>query len=432
MGKLVKRLIKSQILASNSFVKIRNNNLFSFKTAPDFFANPLGGPKNTIATGGTITQVGDYKVHTFYSSGNFEVTSLGSAPNDVVEYLIIAGGGGAGVYGGGGGGAGGFRTASGLSIAVQSYPVIIGSGGSKQTGAVWNSSPSVNTNGNNSSFNSIISIGGGRGGNYIDVGAVGGSGGGGGYQSAGGNGTASQGNQGGAGGGGYSLQKLSGGAGGGAGAIGESGNNGLIIGANGGNGLQSSISGTSTYYSGGGGGSKHSDNPSLGGQKGLGGLGGGGNSDEQVNAPLPSLAQDGTANTGGGGGGSALNYAGTTNPNGGNGGSGIVIIKYFSPKTDYTFPMAFGGIVTTLGNYRIHTFKSSGDFVVSELGTAPNNVVEYLVVSGGGGGSGPCAAVGNGGGGAGGYLTNTGLSITAQTYPVVVGSGGNGGGGGQL
>ena len=38
-----------------------------------------------VATGGTITTDGDYKVHTFNSSGNFQVTSLGDGP--VLEYL---------------------------------------------------------------------------------------------------------------------------------------------------------------------------------------------------------------------------------------------------------------------------------------------------------------------------------------------------------
>ena len=94
------------------------------------------------------------------------------------------------------------------------------------------------------------------------------------------------------------------------------------------------------------------------------------------------------------------------------------------------FTVATGGTITTDGDYKVHTFNSSDNFVVTNLGTAPNNVVEYLVIAGGGGGSGPCAGVGNGGGGAGGYLTNTGLAILLQTYPVVVGSGGNGGTGG--
>ena len=51
------------------------------------------GTTYTVATGGTITTDGDYKVHTFNSSGTFTVTTAGTAG---VEYLIIAGGGGGG------------------------------------------------------------------------------------------------------------------------------------------------------------------------------------------------------------------------------------------------------------------------------------------------------------------------------------------------
>ena len=47
------------------------------------------------ATGGTITTSGDFKIHTFTSSGTFEVTTLGnSAGSNTVEYLVVAGGGG--------------------------------------------------------------------------------------------------------------------------------------------------------------------------------------------------------------------------------------------------------------------------------------------------------------------------------------------------
>ena len=46
----------------------------------------------TVATGGTITTDGNFKVHTFNASGTFEVTTAGTTPQ--VEYLVIAGGGG--------------------------------------------------------------------------------------------------------------------------------------------------------------------------------------------------------------------------------------------------------------------------------------------------------------------------------------------------
>ena len=65
-----------------------------------------------------------------------------------------------------------------------------------------------------------------------------------------------------------------------------------------------------------------------------------------------------------------------------------------------TFVTATGGTETTSGNFKIHTFNSSSNFVVSSLsGTAANNEVSYVVVAGGGGGGNGKA----GGGGAGGF-----------------------------
>ena len=51
------------------------------------------------ATGGTVTTDGDFKVHTFTSSGNFVVTNPSSSVSSI-EYLIVAGGGGGGAGGG--------------------------------------------------------------------------------------------------------------------------------------------------------------------------------------------------------------------------------------------------------------------------------------------------------------------------------------------
>ncbi len=94
-------------------------------------------------------------------------------------------------------------------------------------------------------------------------------------------------------------------------------------------------------------------------------------------------------------------------------GSGGVV-----PFTGIT---ATGGTVTTDGDYKVHTFTSSADFVVSALGDT--GTVEYLVIAGGGAGG-----TGNttGGGGAGGYRTATGFSVSATTYPITVGAGGAG------
>ena len=63
------------------------------------------GAAFTVATGGTITTDGNFKVHTFNSSGTFTITQLGA--DGVVQYLVIAGGAAGGSpYAAGGGGAG--------------------------------------------------------------------------------------------------------------------------------------------------------------------------------------------------------------------------------------------------------------------------------------------------------------------------------------
>ena len=62
-----------------------------------------------------------------------------------------------------------------------------------------------------------------------------------------------------------------------------------------------------------------------------------------------------------------------------------------------TFMAATGGTETTSGNFKIHTFNSSSNFVVSSLSAvSANNKVSYMVVAGGGGGG--DAAAGQSGG----------------------------------
>ena len=73
--------------------------------------------KFIVATGGTVTESGDFKIHTFTGDGNFIVDSAGvgtAATNpSIVDYVVVGGGGGggkgSGSNSGGGGGAGGFR-----------------------------------------------------------------------------------------------------------------------------------------------------------------------------------------------------------------------------------------------------------------------------------------------------------------------------------
>src|SRR5210317_923379 len=65
------------------------------------------------ATGGTITESGNFKIHTFTGDGCFVVSSLGFGGTPCTEattvsYMVVAGGGGTNADRGGAGGAGGF------------------------------------------------------------------------------------------------------------------------------------------------------------------------------------------------------------------------------------------------------------------------------------------------------------------------------------
>ena len=100
-----------------------------------------------VASGGTETTSGDYKIHTFNSTGTFTVTSVGneSGGGAVASYTVVAGGGGGAGGRGGGAGAGGFRegavpgdpyypaksplaATSGLTLSAQAYPITVGGG----------------------------------------------------------------------------------------------------------------------------------------------------------------------------------------------------------------------------------------------------------------------------------------------------------------
>jgi hypothetical protein len=268
---------------------------------------------STKAQGGIVTNDGTYYYHTFLSSGVF-------TPNQALtcDYLVVAGGGGGSKGYGAGGGAGGLLSSvtatggggtlqSALSVTAQPYSIIVGAGG-----------PSM-TNGSNSIFSTVTSIGGGKGGDFATNGSTGGSGGGGGVSNSGtttgGAGTVNQGYAGGTNGG-FSSSPYGSGGGGGAGAVGGNAASASING-NGGVGLQLTAWATSTntgansgYYAGGGGG----DSYLSGNTAGTGGLGGGG----------AGGGNSGTNNTGGGGGGNN-NSLQTL---GGSGGSGIVIVRY--------------------------------------------------------------------------------------------------------
>jgi hypothetical protein len=267
--------------------------------------------------------------------------NAGGAGGTTISYLVVAGGGGGGNNGDAGGGGGGGVLSGTDTVAAGSFAVVVGAGG--VSGA----------NGTDSTFNGHDAIGGGAGGTGdTGSGQPGGSGGGAAWYAAGafGTGTAGQGFSGGVGRAG-GASGFAGGGGGGAGGVGgNAGDTGQNIGGIGGVGVASSISGAAKQYAGGGG---------AGGDSG-GGVGGdGANVTGGTGAASTGAASSaGAFNTGGGGGGSAqAGHIGSA------GGSGVVIISYATG----TFT-ATGGAITTAGGNTIHTFITSGTWVVSSGG----------------------------------------------------------------
>jgi len=307
------------------------------------------GSNFIVASGGTVTESGNFRIHTFTGPGTFTVSNTAaSAPNNVVDYLVVAGGGGGHGKTPGtsdnasGGGAGGFRyflnttcaptacapgaprngygspTPSGTAVTVTAtaFPITVGSGGAGNPGN------SDGAPGANSIFSTITSAAGGGG--SSGTGLAGGSAGGAGRGSTIGTGnsppvTPPQGSNSGTG---APTSGDDAGSGGGAMAVGSptGSNAGSAGGA--GAGLPTAFGsngepcGSFRYYAGGGGGgvSRVDSAPTV-----AGGIGGGGNGGRPG---APNTA--GTDNTGGGGGGALKNIAQA----GGNGGSGIVVIRY--------------------------------------------------------------------------------------------------------
>jgi len=306
------------------------------------------GTQFIIATGGTITESGNDRIHTFTGPGTFTVSAAAAcAANNIVSHLVVAGGGGGGSLGTGGtcqgqgaGGAGGFRevkspvtpyTASPLdgypsapnriTVSAQSYPITVGGGGA---GGAVSPPEAPGASGGNSIFSTVTSAGGGGGSSGcapLQVQGNGGSGGGaaryggspGTNPEAAGVGntppvTPSQGNPGGQGF--FASSSLgAGGGGGGAGGAGST-NTPASHPGNGGVGVTTSISSSSLAYAGGGASQNGGSSPCGSGASNPAGGGTG------VSAP----------DNRGGGGASASGGPGCFA--GGAGGSGIVIIRY--------------------------------------------------------------------------------------------------------
>ena len=439
----------------------------------------------TTATGGAFytTSTGLFAglsaVHLFTATGTSYFTATAAISS--VAYLVVGGGGSGGSNWGGGGGAGGLLAGTFTATAGSTYTITVGRGGSSPSPGNNQGNSGTNSSITGTSISPIISIGGGSGGyntgpSSRTSGTPGGSGGGAGgaggaATNPGGCGTPGQGNAGSPG--------VSGGTGGSGGGAGTAGSSTL----GGGNGSNSTITGSAVIYAGGGGGGGTSFTP--------GGTGGG--SPGAAN-PGPSFANanPATPNTGGGGGG------GSTNSGlGGAGGPGIVVLSYAytagsttvlysatsvtytyntvssrwvvhtpptstatniitpviascganvatgffavssgttaqRPTTNSTYYLAGSGgnsvYSTVLGAFPgstavVHIFTATG---TSYFTATANVAAAYLAVGGGGAG---CSGTTNcstyGGGGAGGVVISGSFTITAgTTYSITVGSGG--------
>ncbi|MDD4409861.1 MAG: type II secretion system protein [Candidatus Pacebacteria bacterium] len=230
------------------------------------------------------TTDGNYTSNRYMLTGSPTSSTTWTVPAGVteIEYLVVGGGGaggsntGTGGVGSGGGGAGGLLHNSLTVVPGSTHALAIGAGGIAYTG---------NSNGGSgadSSFDSVIALGGGGGAGTVNptIGLTGGSGGGStGAAARGGYGTPGQGNNGGVG------EYGNGGGGGGAGGVGASVTPGPGVVVFGG-----------TYARGGGG------------------------------TISTGVGESGTGNGGGGGYGTTTIYPGR------NGGSGVVIIRFSTPQ----------------------------------------------------------------------------------------------------
>ncbi len=130
--------------------------------------------------------------------------------------------------------------------------------------------------------------------------------------------------------------------------------------------------------------------------------------------PTVSFLRPPINGTGGGAGGGSLGRFNDNNfSSGSQGGSGSFSLRYLGT------PKATGGAVTSSGEYTVHTFLRSQDFIWNnQLPTSMS--IEYLLVAGGGGSG------FNASGGAGGGQIRSGSLIAVNRTPitVVVGAGG--------
>tara|TARA_Y100001973_G_C5193512_1_gene332586 strand:- start:165 stop:2672 length:2508 start_codon:yes stop_codon:yes gene_type:complete len=322
------------------------------------------------------------RIHGNYSNYNVSTFTPTCSGNKGKVEVLAVGGGGSGGNDVGGGGAGG-RALYNSSFAVNSgvaIDVTVGVGATSADTAV----NGHGGNGGTTQFSTLTALGGNGGyGRSGGKSYAGWNGGGGSYNSSGGVPPTGAGGEAGYKGGDTGNPNADNcGCGGGAGA-GSVGGNGIGgsggKGGAGGDGVAYSISGTSKYYAGGGGGSFYNVTNAGGlSGSGVGGRGAGGaQSSGDFSTP-------GAPRTGSGGGGG---FSSGSVKTGGHGSEGCVIVRY--PAEDYN--------------------------------------IELLIVAGGGGGG---SASGNGsaggGGGAGGLLYYSKVPVSSgKNYKVWVGEGGD-------
>jgi hypothetical protein len=281
----------------------------------------------TSSSGGRVAALSagtNYIIERFTSSG----TTSWVAPQGVtqIDLLVVGGGGGGGNRAAGGGGGGGFAETTNYTVTPgTSYSVTVGAGGAGGASSAANSGSSGGASSFLLSGTGLVANGGGGGKDHLTAGTggIGGASG-----TATGTGAVTSKAGGAAKGSGTCDTNWCGGGGGGAGFAGSAA---VTSGGNGGDGLASSITGSSvTYAGGGGGGSGHYTKVSPGGSGGSGGGGDGG-----TGTTTPCVPQNGVAGTNGlGGGGGSAGYCITPNTQGtgGTGGSGIVVVRYALPE----------------------------------------------------------------------------------------------------
>jgi len=352
----------------------------------------------TWGRGGIVTYDGDYKIHTFFNDGSFQVVR----GTGKLSRLLLVGAGGHTVSGGEAGGGGGGKVVQ-ENIALSSgvfYDISIGKSG-RGSGELWypgdTDTPSTITRRGYPTPYYTASPG--SAGSYPYVAGASGSGKLGGVLK-------------------YTVAGYYGGPGGGGDS--SKGENSTSAGAGtGGWGTASNISGTLKRYGGGGGGGNLGSVERYGasGRDG-GGIGGGGN----INYVNDYYGKDGSDGFGGGAGGDAT-WVGHPDPFGRwdadpsknhHGGSGICIIRY-KYKSDPYAAKATGGVVTYDGGDTIHTFTQNYQGDVFTVNAENLDVSIFLV--GGGGNGGNCSGLINAAaGGGGGQCILTSLSLTEGEY----------------